>query len=130
MYFTNSMLLKILPCALYTSPLSVQTLQSRSRLYYLSYATWKLSHLNGLSLTTTKFKPLISSMSGFALSYTANMFIPMVLYDFCLLPAQFSYIIVHIWKVQTACKSRTGVYLGKYPVVQSTLFCRRCNFKR
>jgi hypothetical protein len=38
-YRTYSMLLKILPCALYTSLLSVQALQSRSCLSYLSYAT-------------------------------------------------------------------------------------------
>jgi hypothetical protein len=38
-----------------------------------------------LSLTTAKFKPPIFSMSGFALSYTANMFIRMILYDFCLM---------------------------------------------
>jgi hypothetical protein len=34
-----NMLLKILAFALYTSPLSVQALQSRSCLFYLSYAT-------------------------------------------------------------------------------------------
>jgi hypothetical protein len=39
MYHTYSMLLKIFPCALYTSPLSVQALQSRSCLSYASYAT-------------------------------------------------------------------------------------------
>jgi hypothetical protein len=38
-YRTYSMLLKILPCALHTSPLSVQALQSRSYLSYVSYAT-------------------------------------------------------------------------------------------
>jgi hypothetical protein len=38
-YCTYSMLLKILPCPLYASPLSVQALQSRSCLSYLSYAT-------------------------------------------------------------------------------------------
>jgi hypothetical protein len=30
-------------------------------------------------------------MSGFALSYTANMFILMIVYDFCLLPTQFCF---------------------------------------
>jgi hypothetical protein len=34
-----SMLLNILPCALCTSPLSVQALQSRSYICYVSYAT-------------------------------------------------------------------------------------------
>jgi hypothetical protein len=47
------------------------------------------------------FKPLTLSMSGFALSYTVNVFILMILYDFCVLPAQFCYIIVYIWKVES-----------------------------
>jgi hypothetical protein len=34
-----NILLKILPCTLYTSPLSVRTLQSRSCPFYISYAT-------------------------------------------------------------------------------------------
>jgi hypothetical protein len=42
-----------------------------------------------INLTATKFKPLIFSVSGFALSYAANMFILMILYDLFLLPAQF-----------------------------------------
>jgi hypothetical protein len=42
-----------------------------------------------MSLTTAKFKPLIFSMFGFTLSYTTNMFILMILYDFCLLSAKF-----------------------------------------
>jgi hypothetical protein len=46
---------------------------------------WQLSHLNGVSLTTDK------SMSDFALSYTANIFILVILY-ICLWPAQLSYI--------------------------------------
>jgi hypothetical protein len=51
-------------------------------------------------LTAAKFKPLIASMSGFALSNVANMFILMILYDFGLLPAQLRYIIVYIRKVE------------------------------
>jgi hypothetical protein len=39
-------------------------------------------------------------MSRFTLSYTANMFILMILYDFGLFPAQFRYIIVCIRKVE------------------------------
>jgi hypothetical protein len=53
----------------------------------LFYATTVASSLER-SYLNTKFKPLIFSMSGFALSCTANMFILMILYDFCLLPAQ------------------------------------------
>jgi hypothetical protein len=40
-------------------------------------------------------------MPGFALSYTENIFILMILYDFYLLPAQFRYIIVYIRKVES-----------------------------
>jgi hypothetical protein len=40
-------------------------------------------------------------MPGFVLSYTANIFILKILYDFCLLPAQFYYIIVYVWKVES-----------------------------
>jgi hypothetical protein len=67
-------------------------------------------------------------MSGFTLSYTANMFILMIPYDFCLFPAQFCYIIVYIWKVKSCVKLRTGVHLEKYPMVRRTLFCRLCNW--
>jgi hypothetical protein len=53
-----------------------------------------------ISLTTAKFKCLIFSMSGFALSYTENMFILIILYDFCWLPAQFYYVNLYIRKVE------------------------------
>jgi hypothetical protein len=52
-------------------------------------------------LIANKFKPLIFSMSGFTLSYTANMFILMILYNFCLLPVQFCYIVAYIRKVES-----------------------------
>jgi hypothetical protein len=51
----------------------------RTLCYNGSLVTWTV-----VNLTTDKFKPRIFSMSGFALSYTANMFILMMLYDFCL----------------------------------------------
>jgi hypothetical protein len=54
-----------------------------------------------VSLTTTKFKPPIFSVSGFTLTYAANMFISMILNDFCLLPAQFCYIIIYIWEFES-----------------------------
>jgi hypothetical protein len=53
-----------------------------------------------ISLTTAKFKPLIFSIPAFLLSYTANKFILMVLYNFCLSPAQFCYIIVYMRKIE------------------------------
>jgi hypothetical protein len=40
-------------------------------------------------------------MSGFALPYTANMFILVILYDFCLLRAQFCYIVLYIGKLES-----------------------------
>jgi hypothetical protein len=40
-------------------------------------------------------------MSGVTLSYIANMFIFMILYDFCLSPAHFCHIIVSIPKVES-----------------------------
>jgi hypothetical protein len=52
-------------------------------------------------LTTAKFKPLIFSMSGFTLSYTANMSILIILDDIRLLPAQLYYIIVYIGNVES-----------------------------
>jgi hypothetical protein len=36
-------------------------------------------------LTTAKFKPLKFTVSDFTFSYTANVFILMILYDLCLL---------------------------------------------
>jgi hypothetical protein len=47
-----------------------------------------------VSLTAAKFKPHISSMSGFALTYPTNRFILMILYDVCLLLAQFCNMII------------------------------------
>jgi hypothetical protein len=79
-------------------------------------------------MTTAKIKPLIFSVSGFAFSYAANMFMPMILYDLCLLPAQFYYITVYM-PLQAMCKLWLGVHLGKFPMVPRTLFSRRCNFK-
>jgi hypothetical protein len=53
----------------------------------------QFSHLNSRNLDRRQVC-LIFSMSGFALSYAANMFILMILYDFCLSSAQFYYLIV------------------------------------
>jgi hypothetical protein len=78
-------------------------------------------------------------MSGFAFSYAANTFILMILYDFCLLLAQFGYIMVFIRKIESlgpgiadegACFSCLGkrlpavalqwkIFLAPFPV-----FCR------
>jgi hypothetical protein len=48
-----------------------------------------------VSFTAAKFKPLIFSVSGFALPYAENMFILMIWYDLYLFPAQFYCIILY-----------------------------------
>jgi hypothetical protein len=50
--------------------------------YNSSLVTWR-----DVSLAAAIFKPLIFSIYGFALSYAANMFIFIALYDLCLLSA-------------------------------------------
>jgi hypothetical protein len=96
----------------------------QSRLYkaqhaYLTYLMLQrqLNHLNGRKVDTAKFKPLIFSPSCFALTYTANMFILMILYDFCLSPAQFYCAVVYIWKVENCVQiaDRCAVKLYPYP---------------
>jgi hypothetical protein len=99
-YGTYNMLLKILPFALYTSPLSVQALQNRSCLSYLCYSGFLVTRTVAC-LTTAKFKPVIFSVSGFCLFYVTKVFILTILYDFCLLPTQFCYIIVYTRKVES-----------------------------
>jgi hypothetical protein len=61
-----------------------------SNLHYNdSLDTWTVIHM-----TAAKFKPLIFSVSGFALSNEANIF--MILDDFCLLPAWFCYVFINV----------------------------------
>jgi hypothetical protein len=62
-------------------------------------------------------------MFGFALSYAENMFIIMILGDFCFLPA------AAYGKLKAVCKSRASVHLGKFAEVRITLFCMSCNSK-
>jgi hypothetical protein len=64
--------------------------------YNGSLVTWAV-----VSLTAAKFKPLAFSVSGFALSYDANMVILIILYDLFLLPAQFCCMIIYIRKVES-----------------------------
>jgi hypothetical protein len=87
---------------LYTGPLSIEAQYSRScpiissSCYNSSLVIWTV-----VCLTAAKFKPLIFPLSGFALSNIANICIFMILYDFCLFPALFCYIIVYIWKFES-----------------------------
>jgi hypothetical protein len=63
-------------------------------------------HWTVVSLTASKFKHLVS---GFPFSYAAKMFIILILYDFCLLPDQFCYIIVYTQKVES-CVQISDLY--------------------
>jgi hypothetical protein len=95
-YRTYSMLLKFFLCTIYKTSVSTGFAKQimpilRILCYNDSLITWMV-----VSITTAKFKPLILSMSRFALSYTANMSILVILYDLGLLLAQFCYIIVYI----------------------------------
>jgi hypothetical protein len=52
-------------------------------------------------MTAAKFKPLIFSVSGFALSNVANILIFMILDYFYLLSAWFCYVIINIWYMKS-----------------------------
>jgi hypothetical protein len=64
--------------------------------YNDSLDTWTVIHM-----TAAKFKPLIFSVSGFALSNVANILIFMILDEFCLLSAWFCYVIINVWYMKS-----------------------------
>ena len=72
---------------LYTQPLPVRAVYRRSWLNTYHLFEWQLNIWTVVCLTVAKFKPLIFPVLGFALSNIVNIFIVMILYDFCLLPA-------------------------------------------
>jgi hypothetical protein len=63
--------------------------------YNDSLITWTVVHM-----TAAKLKPLIFSISGFALSNVKNIFIFMILDDFCLLSAWLYYVIINVWNLE------------------------------
>jgi hypothetical protein len=79
-------------CTIYESSVNA-AFATQSCLSYVSYATTEAYSLERSKLDHRKFEPLIFSVSGFALYYAGNMFILIILCDFCLLPAQFFYIV-------------------------------------
>jgi hypothetical protein len=54
-----------------------------------------------VNMTPAKFKPFVFPMSGFALSNIGNIFVVMILYDFCLLPAWFCYVFVNVRNLES-----------------------------
>jgi hypothetical protein len=93
-------------CVWHSSGMYIQYIQGlfQSRLGTADYAivTSSLHYSDTLviwtviHMTAAKFQPIIFSVSGFALSNVANIFILMILDDFCLLPALFCYIIINV----------------------------------
>jgi hypothetical protein len=91
--------------------------------YNDSLVTWMV-----VSLTTAKFKLLIFSTSGFTLSHATNIFVLMILCDFCLLPGQFYHTIVYIRKVEN--RVQIGDRCAPWKIsncAKKKLFCCRCN---
>jgi hypothetical protein len=71
--------------------------------YHGSLDTWTVVHM-----TAAKFEPLIFSVWGLALSNETNIFIFMILDDFCLLPAWFCYVIINVrWNIRDPGKLLT-----------------------
>jgi hypothetical protein len=61
-------------------------------------------------------------MRGFTLSYAAKIFVLMILYDFCLLPAKFCYVIICVLNVESRVQIAEQCAPSKFPVVRRTLF--------
>jgi hypothetical protein len=85
------MLLKILPFALYIFSLSPGFAKQAMPMLLILYHSGSVVTLAVVILIAAKFKPLVISVSGFVLSYAANMYNLMVYYGFFLLSAQFSF---------------------------------------
>jgi hypothetical protein len=67
-------------------------------------------------------------MSGFALSYTANMLILIILYNFCLLSAYFSYILRYIWKTENYVQITDWCTPRKIPICVKKLVLQTLQF--
>jgi hypothetical protein len=118
-YHAYSKLLKILPCALYTSPLSFHALQSRLCLSYLSYAT-----------VTATWK-VVSLLYFLCLDSPCPVLHTVHSHDFIWLLLVAFIILLHTQgRLKALCKLWIGAHLRKFPVVWRILFCRCCNFFR
>jgi hypothetical protein len=85
-------------------------------------------HLIGCVPDRDQIEPFIFFVLSFALVNVANIYIFMILYDCCLHSSVTKLYKYRIFNV--TCNSRVGGRLGNLPVVQRTLFCRHCSFKR
>jgi hypothetical protein len=111
------MLLKILPFAIYSSPVSVEALQSGEYLNYL-ILQWQHSHL-----TTTRFKSLFifSVASPCPVLHTCSFSPFCMTYACCIHNFVIKLYAYGLLKV---------VHLRKFCMLRKTLFCWRCNLKR
>jgi hypothetical protein len=81
-------------------------------------------------MTAAKFKPLIFSVSVFALSNIAYIFIFMILVDFCLLLALFCYVIINVRNLEShmhiadRCAPREIASGAEYLILQALHFSK------
>jgi len=75
-----------------------------------------------ICLTATKFELFKFSVLGFVFTYISNIQTIVILYEFCLFPAYFGYIIINVWNLECQIQSADGVW--------RTVYCRCCNFNR
>jgi hypothetical protein len=52
--------------------------------------------------TITQFEPFVFPMLGFIFAYVSDIYIIMSLYDFCLLPTYFCYVIINVRNLETS----------------------------
>jgi hypothetical protein len=112
----------------------IQTIYSytyNSSIYSYSFCyndclvTWMVSRL-----TTAMLKPVIFFVLGFAFSGVANIWIFVILYDLCVLPAQFLYVIINIRYFESHVQLADPCATFNFSNYAGTLFCKRCNSTR
>jgi hypothetical protein len=104
--------------------------QDRDSLLYTMY-NGSLAARTVLSMATAKIKPLIFSVSVFAFAYSANIFLLIILYELCLLPAQFCYTRINVlsWEAESLVQIADWRAPWKFSNRAETLCCGCCNFK-
>jgi hypothetical protein len=125
-------MLHVLRYVKYTRPLSAQAQYSRScqNLRYNS----NLDARTVVRLTAAKFKPLMFSMSDFALPNMADICIFMILCNLCLLPASFYNIIVDVRNIESLmqfsdwCAPRKVANGAENLVAQVLQFQQMCGY--
>jgi hypothetical protein len=81
-------------------------------------------------LTATKLKPLIFSVSGFIFSDVMNVCIFTILYDHCLLHAQFCYVIINIQYLESHVQLADQCALWKFTNGAENLVLQELQFQK